>query len=132
MTQELSAARSSSTHMFLLIEVSAELFLSCSKHDGDETRAQHSMRNVARFSFGLFGRYYWEVLLECFGQGLAVLLDLAQSDKATRRAQASASNGHARCHPESGAPATSCASFSLRGPRSLGWFVSSWLHAGLP
>ncbi|CAE7830799.1 cdc48, partial [Symbiodinium necroappetens] len=39
------AFRSSSTHMFLLIEVSAELF-----------------------SFGLFGRYYWEVLLECFGQ----------------------------------------------------------------
>jgi len=41
------AFRSSSTHMFLLIEVSAELF-----------------------SFGLFGRYYWEVLLECFGQCL--------------------------------------------------------------
>ncbi|CAE7203586.1 cdc48, partial [Symbiodinium pilosum] len=41
------AFRSSSTHMFLLIEVSSELF-----------------------SFGLFGRYYWEVLLECFGQCL--------------------------------------------------------------
>ena len=27
-------------------------------------------RVTARFSFGLFGRYYWEVLLECFGQGL--------------------------------------------------------------